>query len=81
MEIIEELEPVRRAFYTGSAGWISGAGEMNLNIIIRTLHAQGGMAYVQAGAGVVADSDPVREYHESLNKAKAMLLALARTRP
>lgn len=81
MEIIEELEPVRRAFYTGSAGWISGDGEMALNIVIRTLHAQDGLAHVQAGAGVVADSDPVREYRESLNKARAMLVALESTAP
>lgn len=79
MEIIAELEPVRRAFYTGSAGWIAGADEMHLNIIIRTLHAQDGLAHVQAGAGVVADSEPAREYRESLNKARAALLALERT--
>lgn len=79
MEIIEELEPVRRAFYTGSAGWISGADAMEMNIIIRTLHAQDGYAHIQAGAGIVADSDPVREYHESLNKARAMILALEKT--
>ncbi len=81
MEIIEELEPVRRAFYTGSAGWISGDDEMNLNIIIRTLHARDGLAHVQAGAGIVADSDPAREYLESLNKARAMLVALESTAP
>jgi para-aminobenzoate synthetase component 1 len=79
MEIIEELEPVRRAFYTGSAGWISGADAMELNIIIRTLHAQAGFAHIQAGAGIVADSVPEREYRESLSKARAMILALAKT--
>lgn len=77
MEIIEELEPVRRAFYTGSAGWISGADAMELNIIIRTLHAQAGLAHIQAGAGVVADSVPRREYRESLSKARAMVVSLA----
>lgn len=79
MEIIEELEPVRRAFYTGSAGWISGADAMELNIVIRTLHAQDGYAHVQAGAGIVADSVPAREYRESLNKARAMIVALQGT--
>ncbi len=79
MEIIEELEPVRRAFYTGSAGWISGADAMELNIVIRTLHAQGGLAHIQAGAGIVADSVPEREYRESLNKARALIVALGRT--
>lgn len=79
MEIIEELEPVRRAFYTGSAGWISGADAMELNIIIRTLHAQSGRAHIQTGAGIVADSIPRREYRESLSKARALLLALAET--
>ncbi len=79
MEIIEELEPVRRAFYTGSAGWISGAEAMELNIIIRTLHAQSGYAHIQAGAGIVAVSVPDREYRESLNKARAMIVALGMT--
>ena len=81
MEIIEELEPVRRAFYTGSAGWISGADAMELNIIIRTLHAQDGLAHIQAGAGIVADSIPEREYRESLSKARALLVALEKTPP
>ena len=81
MEIIEELEPVRRAFYTGSAGWISGADAMELNIVIRTLHAQDGLAHIQAGAGIVADSVPEREYRESLGKARALILALEKTLP
>jgi len=79
MAIIEELEPVRRAFYTGSAGWIAGAAAMELNIVIRTLHAQDGLAHIQAGAGIVADSLPRREYRESLAKARAMILALENT--
>ncbi|MEX2382648.1 MAG: anthranilate synthase component I family protein [Opitutales bacterium] len=76
MEIIEELEPARRGPYTGSIGWISFAGEMELNITIRTLLAAAGKAHVQAGAGIVADSCPEREYDESLNKAKALWAAM-----
>ncbi|QYY36970.1 anthranilate synthase component I family protein [Ruficoccus sp. ZRK36] len=76
MEIIEELEPVRRGFYTGSIGWFSCAGDFELNIIIRTLLAGRGRAWVQAGAGIVADSVPEREFEESLNKARALWAAL-----
>lgn len=72
MEIIEELEPVRRSVYTGSIGWIGYDGDMELNISIRTMIAKDGMAYVQAGAGVVVDSVPKREYKESLKKAAAL---------
>jgi para-aminobenzoate synthetase component I len=77
MEIIEELEPVRRGPYTGSIGWIGFDGEMELNITIRTLVAHKGQAHVQAGAGIVIDSHPEREYEESLNKAKALWAAVA----
>lgn len=76
MEIIDELEPVRRGPYTGSLGYISPCGDLDLNIIIRTLVIAGGRAYLQAGAGIVADSDPVREYQETLFKAEALLKAL-----
>jgi para-aminobenzoate synthetase component 1 len=76
MEIIEELEPVRRGPYTGSMGWIDYNGNMELNIIIRTLIAKDGFVHVQAGAGIVVDSDPEREYRESLNKAKALWRAV-----
>ncbi|MGM0847010.1 MAG: aminodeoxychorismate synthase, component I [Bacillota bacterium] len=72
MEIIEELEPVRRGIYTGSIGWIGFNGDMELNIVIRTLFAQNGQAHIQAGAGVVIDSNPKQEYKESLKKAKAV---------
>ncbi|WP_369901523.1 anthranilate synthase component I [Bacillus manliponensis] len=72
MEIIEELEPVRRGIYTGSIGWIGYSGDMELNIVIRTLLAKGGQAYVQAGAGIVIDSNPHNEYKESLKKAIAL---------
>ncbi|MEO4055532.1 anthranilate synthase component I family protein [Solibacillus sp. CAU 1738] len=72
MEIIEELEPVRRGLYTGSIGWLGFNGDMELNIVIRTAYIKDGMAYIQAGAGIVIDSVPENEYIESLNKAKAM---------
>jgi para-aminobenzoate synthetase component 1 len=72
MEIIEELEPVRRGIYTGSIGWIGFNGDMELNIAIRTMIIQDGQAYVQAGAGIVIDSNPKHEYKESLKKAIAL---------
>ncbi|MBD3108990.1 anthranilate synthase component I family protein [Bacillus sp. AGMB 02131] len=72
MEIIEELEPVRRGIYTGSIGWIGFDGDLELNIVIRTLFAKGGIGHIQAGAGVVIDSVPENEYKESLKKAKAI---------
>ncbi|MER1998170.1 MAG: anthranilate synthase component I family protein [Lysinibacillus sp.] len=77
MEIIEELEPVRRGLYTGSIGWFGYTGDMDFNIVIRTAYIQEGMAYIQAGAGIVIDSIPANEYIESLNKAKAMWQAKA----
>lgn len=76
MEIIEELEPVRRGPYTGSLGWIDYNGNMELNIVIRTLLAADGAAHVQAGAGIVIDSIPEKEYVETLNKAKALWKAV-----
>ncbi|GAB4346899.1 MAG: aminodeoxychorismate synthase component I [Candidatus Abyssubacteria bacterium] len=76
MEIIDELEDVRRGPYTGSLGWISFCGDMDLNIIIRTFVIKDGHAYIQVGGGIVADSEPEREYHESLSKAQALLEAL-----
>jgi aminodeoxychorismate synthase component I len=78
MEIIEELEGRRRGPYTGSLGYIGYNGNMDLNIIIRTFVVRDGWAYVQAGAGIVADSDPEREYYESLKKAEALINTLRR---
>lgn len=75
MEIIEELEPVRRGAYCGAIGWI-GHGEMELSVAIRTMTIRGGVAYVPVGGGIVADSDPAEEYAETLVKARAMLAAL-----
>lgn len=77
MEIIEELEPVRRGLYTGSIGWLGYTGDMEFNIVIRTAFIKQGVAHIQAGAGIVIDSVPQREYQESLNKAKAMWQAKA----
>lgn len=77
MEIIEELEPIRRGPYTGSFGWIDFNGNCEFNIMIRTLVVnEEGRGYVQAGAGIVSDSDPEKEYIESLNKAKALWKAV-----
>jgi anthranilate/para-aminobenzoate synthase component I len=73
MEIIDELEHVTRGPYTGSLGYISFDGTMDLNIIIRTFVIKNGTAYVQAGAGIVADSDPEKEYFETLKKAEALI--------
>lgn len=76
MEIIEELEPTRRGPYTGSMGWIDYGGNMEFNIIIRTIAMRDGVCHIQAGAGIVIDSVPEREYYESLNKAKALWTAV-----
>ena len=78
MEIIDELEPVSRGPYTGSFGYIGFSGSMDLNIVIRTFVIKDGFAYVQAGAGIVADSDPEKEYYESLKKAEALIRTLER---
>lgn len=78
MEIIDELEPVTRGPYTGSIGYFSFTGDMDTNIIIRTFVIKDCTAYVQVGAGIVADSDPEREYMETLHKAEALLKTLER---
>ena len=75
-EIIEQLEPVRRGPYTGSLGYMSWSGDLDLNIIIRTLVMTDSCSYLQVGAGIVADSDPLREYEETLLKAQAVMKAL-----
>jgi anthranilate synthase component 1 len=76
MEIIEELEPVRRGPYAGAVGYFSFTGNMDTCITIRSIHIQGGEASIQAGAGIVADSQPEKEYDETLNKAQAILRAI-----
>ena len=83
LEIIEELEPVKRNLFYGSCGYLDWRGNLDLNILIRTLlyvkkspDTAGGMVWGQVGAGIVADSDPDREWQESLHKAQAQLKAL-----
>ncbi|MCX6996302.1 MAG: anthranilate synthase component I [Kiritimatiellaeota bacterium] len=76
MEIIAELEPVRRGPYGGAVGYFSFDGNLDSCITIRTIVMDEGKAYVQAGAGIVADSDPQREYEETQNKARGMFIAL-----
>jgi para-aminobenzoate synthetase component 1 len=77
MEIIDDLEPTRRAFYTGAIGMIGYDGSLNLSIAIRTLLREGEDVWFQAGGGIVADSDPEAEYEETLTKARALRAALA----
>ncbi len=77
MEIIDELEPTRRSIYTGSIGYLSFSGEMDLNIVIRTILVKGGKAYFQVGGGIVHDSEPEAEYQETLDKAEALFQALS----
>jgi anthranilate synthase component 1 len=76
MEIIDELEPHRRGPYAGAVGYIDYSGNMDTCIALRTIVIQDNIAYVQAGAGIVADSVPLREYQETLNKARGLLKAI-----
>jgi anthranilate synthase component 1 len=76
MQIIDELEPHRRGPYAGAVGYVDFAGNMDTCIALRTIVVQGGKAYVQAGAGIVAESDPTMEYQETLNKARGLLKAI-----
>ncbi len=76
MEIIEELEGTRRGLYAGAVGYIGYDGTMDTCITIRTIVMQGKTCHLQAGGGIVADSDPTAEYHESLNKARALSVAV-----
>jgi anthranilate synthase component 1 len=80
MEIIDELEPVRRGIYGGAVGYFSFTGNMDTAIALRTMLVKNDQVYIQAGGGVVADSDPEAEYQESINKAKAMVNALSGAR-
>ena len=77
MEIIDELEPTRRGIYGGIVGYFGFGGDMDTAITIRTALLRDGVAYVQAGGGIVADSDPVAEEQETRNKAAAVLAAIA----
>ncbi|NIA31290.1 MAG: anthranilate synthase component I, partial [Actinobacteria bacterium] len=76
MEIIDELEPTRRGIYAGAVGYFGFDGDMDVCIAIRTIYMIGKTAYLQAGAGIVADSDPEKEYEETLNKANGLMKAL-----
>jgi anthranilate synthase component 1 len=80
MEIIEELEPTRRGIYGGSILYADFSGNLDSCIAIRTLLLKGKKGYIQAGAGIVADSIPEKEYEESVNKAKAVVTAIERAR-
>jgi anthranilate synthase component I len=73
MQIIDELEPERRGPYAGSVGYFSLNGDLDMCITIRTIVVDHGHAYVQAGAGIVNDSSPTREYRETISKAQALL--------
>ena len=77
MEIIDELEPTRRSVYTGNIGYFSFDGGLDLNIVIRTILVKEGKAYFQVGGAVVYDSDPEAEGRETLDKARALILALS----
>jgi anthranilate synthase component 1 len=76
MEIIAELEPDKRGPYAGAIGYFACSGNMDTAITIRTIVVKDGVAYVQAGAGIVADSVPANEYRECMNKAQALLSAI-----
>ncbi|HET9531018.1 MAG TPA: anthranilate synthase component I family protein, partial [Blastocatellia bacterium] len=76
MEIIDELEPTRRGVYAGAVMYLDYSGNLDSCIAIRTIVAKKGRAYIQAGAGIVADSVPESEYFETVNKARAMLQAI-----
>ena len=76
MEIIEELEPTRRGIYAGAVGYFSFSGNMDMAITIRTLLIKGNTAYLGIGAGIVADSEPEREFEETMNKGKALIKAI-----
>ena len=79
MRLLDHLEPVRRALYSGAIGYLDARGGADLCVVIRTLFLQGGRALIHAGGGVVADSDPEEEWRESLVKAEALLAALEET--
>ena len=80
MQIIEELENHHRGPYAGAVGYIGFSGNFDSCITIRTIVVKNDTAYIQAGAGIVADSDPEKEYEETWNKARAMMKAIQQTR-
>jgi anthranilate synthase component 1 len=76
MQIISELEPEKRSLYAGAIGYFGYNGNLDTCIVIRTIVMKGKRVFINAGAGIVADSDPEAEYQETLNKARAMLKAV-----
>jgi anthranilate synthase component 1 len=76
MELIADLEPTRRGIYAGAIGYLDFAGNLDFCIAIRTITIRDGKASVQAGAGIVADSNPEAEYEETRDKARALLQAI-----
>lgn len=76
MEIIDELEPTKRGPYAGAVGYFDYRGNMDTCITLRTMVIKDQKVYIQAGAGLVADSDPTKEYQETVSKAKALLAAV-----
>jgi anthranilate synthase component 1 len=81
MEIIEELEPTRRGVFGGAIGYFSVLGDLDLCIAIRTMVIHGDRGFIQAGAGIVADSVPTLEYQETLNKANGVMQAVRKAQP
>jgi anthranilate synthase component 1 len=77
MEIIDELEPVKRGIYAGAIGYLSWSGNMDTAIAIRTAIIKDGLLHIQAGAGIVADSVPPKEWEETMNKGRAIFRAVA----
>jgi anthranilate synthase component 1 len=78
LEVIQELEPVKRNIYSGAVGYLGWHGDADTAIAIRTAVIQDGRLHVQAGAGIVFDSDPEKEWEETLNKGRALFRAVAR---
>jgi len=76
MEIIDEFEPVKRGIYGGAIGYLAWNGDMDLAIAIRTAVIKNKILHIQAGAGIVADSIPEKEWEETMNKARAMIRAV-----
>ncbi len=76
MRLLDRLESVRRAIYSGAIGYLDARGGADLSVVIRTLFARGGRVYLHTGGGIVADSDPVAEYDETLDKLRALFLAI-----
>ena len=79
MRLLDRLESVRRAIYSGAIGYLDARGGADLSVVIRTLFARSNRAYLHAGGGIVADSDPVSEYQEALDKLSALFAALEET--